>query len=100
MSKSGPYVLGTNPAEQRRLQQQSLDFASRSAWLLDQAGIRPGLRVIDVGCGPAGVLGLMAASVGEGGSVFGLEQNPEHASRAAAGVNWTRLAQATSVDVE
>ncbi len=77
-------MLGTNPAEQRRLQQQSLDFAQQSAWLLDRAGIQPGWRVIDVGCGPRGVLDLMAARVGPSGGVIGLEQNAEHAGLARA----------------
>ena len=75
-------MLGTNPAEQRRLQQQSLDFAEQSAWLLEHAGIQPGWRVIDVGCGPRGVLDLLAARVGPSGRVVGLERNAEHAALA------------------
>ena len=84
LAETTGYVLGTNPAEQRRLQQQSLDFAEQSAWLLDQAGIQPGWRVIDIGCGPRGVLELMAARVGPSGRVVGLEQNAEHAALAEA----------------
>jgi ubiquinone/menaquinone biosynthesis C-methylase UbiE len=82
LTETTGYVLGTNPAEQRRLQQQSLDFAQQSAWLLDQTGIESGWRVIDVGCGPRGVLDLMAARVGPSGRVVGLEQNAEHAALA------------------
>lgn len=76
------YVLGTNPAEQRRLQDQSRVWAEDSAWLLDRTGIAPGCRAVDVGCGPRGVLDLMAARVGPDGSVVGLEQNPAHAQLA------------------
>jgi len=83
MQEGSPYVLGTNPAEQQRLKQQSLVWAQESSWLLDQVGIQPGWRVIDVGCGPQGVLDLLSARVGPKGSVVGLEQNPEHARLAA-----------------
>ena len=82
LTETTGYVLGSNPTEQRRLQQQSLDFAQQSGWLLDQAGIQPGWRVIDIGCGPRGVLDLMAARVGPSGRVVGLEQNAEHAALA------------------
>ena len=84
MSEASGYVLGTNLAEQRRLQQQSVDLARHSSWLLDQTGIQPGWRVLDIGCGPRGVLDLMAARVGPSGAVFGLEQNAEHAALARA----------------
>ncbi len=90
-------MLGTNPAEQRRLQQQSLDFAEQSAWLLDQAGIQPGWRVIDVGCGPRGVLDLLAARVGPSGRVVGLEQNAEHAALAETFVRTEGLETVTIV---
>ncbi len=76
------YVLGTNPPEQARLQQQSFVWRSDSAWLFDQIDIQPGWRVIDVGCGPQGVLDLMSSQVGPEGSVVGLEQNPTHAEMA------------------
>ncbi len=97
MTETTGYVLGTNPAEQRRLQQQSLDFAQQSAWLLDQAGIQPGWRVIDVGCGPRGVLDLMAARVGPSGRVVGLEQNAEHAALAETFAGAQRLETVTIV---
>ncbi len=40
--------------------------------------------MIDIGCGPRGVLDLMAARVGPSGTVFGLEQNAEHVALARA----------------
>ena len=97
MSEASGYVLGTNLAEQRRLQQQSLDWGRQSAWLLDQAGIRPGWRVIDIGCGPRGVLDLMAARVGPSGRVVGLEQNAEHAALASVFVREQNLNSVTVV---
>ncbi len=52
MSESKEYVLGTNPEELERLGMQHRlwsDFA-HAAW--KRAGIVPGQRVLDVGCGP------------------------------------------------
>src|SRR5690242_10056828 len=82
MTQEAGYVLGTNPAEQQRLQDQSRVWAEDSAWLLDRTGIASGWRTVDVGCGPRGVLDLMAARVGPDGAVVGLEQNPAHAELA------------------
>jgi len=98
LTETTGYVLGTNPAEQRRLQQQSLDFAQQSAWLLDQAHIQPGWRVIDIGCGPRGVLDLLAARVGPSGRVVGLEQNAEHAALAETFVGTQGLETVTIVN--
>jgi ubiquinone/menaquinone biosynthesis C-methylase UbiE len=50
--------------------------------LLDRVGITHGWHAIDVGCGPEEILDLLAARVGPGGWVTGLDVNP--ASAAAA----------------
>jgi len=97
LTKDTGYVLGTNPAEQRRLQQQSLDFAEHSAWLFDQAGVQPGWRAVDVGCGPRGVLDLLASRVGPSGQVVGLEPNDEHAALAETFVRTQGLETVTIV---
>lgn len=77
---------------------QARVFAVDSAWLLDQVGVRSSWRVVDVGCGPQGVLDLMAARVGTSGAVVGLEQNPEHAALAAAFCRDAGLANVTIVN--
>ncbi len=52
------------------------DFFSRPAKALEEAGIRPGHRVLDFGCG-AGSYSLAAAKmVGEGGKVYALDIHP------------------------
>lgn len=51
----------------------ALDFTHRT--LLD-AGIRPGMRVLDIGCGGGDVTFLVAQLVGPEGSVVGIDRDP------------------------
>ena len=79
----GPvYALGSSPAELGRLRRQSAELASHSARLLDRAGLRLGQAAADLGCGPSGILGLLASRVGPAGRVTGLEINPASAALA------------------
>jgi FtsJ-like methyltransferase len=41
--------------------------------LLDRVGLRPGHAVIDLGCGPRGILDLLAERVAPAGRVVGLD---------------------------
>ena len=67
------YVLARTPEEAERLQIQGMFFNQNSEYLLRRAGIEPGMRVLDVGCG-AGDLSLLAAGlVGPEGSVLGVD---------------------------
>jgi len=77
------YALGSNPAESARLRRQADELAADSAALLDQAGLRPGQSAIDLGCGPRGVLDLLAERVSPGGRVVGLDCDPVHTAMAA-----------------
>ena len=71
------YFLGHASAEQQRLRQQAEELAEESAWLFDRIGIRPGARVVEVGCGPQGCLELLSERVGVEGSVVGIEISDE-----------------------
>jgi SAM-dependent methyltransferase len=75
MAQSERYLLGHSVAEQQRLQQQPQELAPESRWLLDQLGIQPGARAIDLGCGPQGVLDLLAERVGPQGAVVGVDMS-------------------------
>jgi len=67
------YLLGANPAETRRLRAQGGFFAVSSDRLLRLAGIRPGMSVVDIGCG-AGDMTLQIASItGPSGRVTGVD---------------------------
>ena len=78
------YPLGSGMGgESTRLQRQAEELAADSAALLDRAGLRPGQRAIDLGCGPRGILDMLAARVVPAGRVVGLDSNPAHAAMAA-----------------
>jgi ubiquinone/menaquinone biosynthesis C-methylase UbiE len=77
------YPLGSSPGESDRLLRQSQDLAADSAALLDRTGLRPGQHAIDLGCGPRGILGLLAERVAPGGQVTGVDADPVHVAMAA-----------------
>lgn len=57
-------------------------------------GLRPGARVLDVGCGPGGSLPYLASAVGPSGEVIGVEISPEvsvNARRRVARHHWTNV---------
>jgi ubiquinone/menaquinone biosynthesis C-methylase UbiE len=71
---SAEYVLGGSEVERDRLRAQAREHEASARWLLNAIGVRPGSRVLDVGCGPVGILGLLAEAVGPSGEVVGLER--------------------------
>jgi SAM-dependent methyltransferase len=77
------YALGSSPGESTRLQRQAEELAADSSTLLDRVGLRPGQSAIDLGCGPRGILDLLAERVTPAGRVVGLDADPAHAAMAA-----------------
>jgi len=67
------YVLGRTGAEHHRLVQQAHVLRPSTERLLRAAGIRPGMRVLDVGCGVGDVSFLVAELVGATGNVVGVD---------------------------
>jgi ubiquinone/menaquinone biosynthesis C-methylase UbiE len=78
----GVYALGRDPGETARLQRQSEELLPASAALLDKVGIGPGQAAIDLGCGPAGIIELLAQRVSPGGRVMGVDADPIHVAMA------------------
>ncbi len=72
------YPLGSSAGESARLQRQAAELAPDSAALLDRVGLGPGQSAIDLGCGPRGILDLLAGRVSPGGRVVGLDADPAH----------------------
>jgi|ERR1700722_2629165 len=70
------YSLGSSPAERNRLRRQSAELREHSELLLDRVGVAEGWRAIDLGCGPSGILDLLADRVGPEGRIVGLDFNP------------------------
>jgi ubiquinone/menaquinone biosynthesis C-methylase UbiE len=62
-------------------------MAEMTERLLVDAGIAPGMRVIDVGCGRGDVTLLVARLVGEHGSVLGVDRDPRALDMARARVS-------------
>lgn len=81
MSKdqAGSYAFGQfqqNEAELTRLKTQAAAAQALEQAILTQAGLRPGMRVLDLACGPGIVSCLLARMVGQG-QVLGLDLSPE-----------------------
>ncbi|MFN0092741.1 MAG: methyltransferase domain-containing protein [Acidimicrobiales bacterium] len=70
------YLLGSDPVEIRRLLAQAELLAQEAEWLLDELALGEGAAVVDVGCGPLGLLAALAARVGPHGRVVGVDSNP------------------------
>jgi len=67
------YALGSDLAERQRLQRQADELRAVSSELLDHTRLGAGDSAIDLGCGPRGILDLLAARVGPTGRVVGLD---------------------------
>jgi ubiquinone/menaquinone biosynthesis C-methylase UbiE len=80
---SAVYSLGSSQDESARLQRQADELAPVSRALLDRVGLRPGQSAIDLGCGPRGVVDLLAERVSPGGQVVGLDADAAHTAMAA-----------------
>jgi ubiquinone/menaquinone biosynthesis C-methylase UbiE len=99
-SPSADYVLGGSEVELGRLRAQAAEYEASARWLLDAVRIRPGSRVLDVGCGPIGILGLLAERVGPDGEVVGLERESRFADMARREVQRLGLANVTIVEAD
>ncbi len=69
------YPLGRSGAETRRLIQQSGFYNRYTKLLLDEAGVGPGMRVLDLGTGAGDVALIAAAQVGPTGAVVGVDRD-------------------------
>jgi ubiquinone/menaquinone biosynthesis C-methylase UbiE len=81
------YVVGHDEHEQNRLMEQARRFRPLTENLFRRAGLRPGMKVLDIGCGVGDVAFLAAELVGPTGSVLGIdaeERAIETAKRRAA----------------
>jgi SAM-dependent methyltransferase len=82
-SEQERYPLGYGGDEFRRLERQGALFRPLTEDLLRRAGIGPGMRVLDVGCGVGDVSLVAAALVGPSGSVLGIDRSADAVDTAA-----------------
>ncbi len=78
------YELGASARELDHLRKQSKFLSDQADDLFGRVGIRRGWRVLDLGCGPLGVLELLANRVGPEGAVVGADNNPVMVDQARA----------------
>jgi SAM-dependent methyltransferase len=71
-----PYILFHSDREIRRLNHQAGIINPITRRILLSAGIGPGMRVLDVGCGAGDVTFLVSEIVGSGGQVVGADRVP------------------------
>jgi 2-polyprenyl-3-methyl-5-hydroxy-6-metoxy-1,4-benzoquinol methylase len=86
MTEPQPYVLGHSEAELRRLKAQARELDPVSRRFVAEAGIGPGMRVLDVGTGAGDTALLLADVVGAQGEVVGIDRSASalEAARAKA----------------
>jgi SAM-dependent methyltransferase len=93
MTHPDRYLLGRGEAEEARLRRQISLLAPDSDAQFERIGVKPGERVLDIGCGPGGVLGLLAKRVGASGSVLGIDRSPHFVELARRYVEDLALSQ-------
>lgn len=88
------YILGHSAEERERLIQQAGIFGQITERFLRSAGIAPGMRILDVGCGVGDVTMLCAWLTGTGGEVIGVDRDADALARArerVAGLGLTNV---------
>ncbi len=76
------YQLGSERAELERLSLQGRALAPATRTILEMAGIRPGMAVLDLGSGAGDVSFVAAELVGPTGRVVGIDASAEAVARA------------------
>jgi ubiquinone/menaquinone biosynthesis C-methylase UbiE len=89
------YVLGHSDLELARLERQAEIFGAETREVLRSAGLKNGMRVLDVGCGVGDVSMAAAQLVGPTGTVLGIDKAADAlriARKRAQRANYTWLA--------
>jgi ubiquinone/menaquinone biosynthesis C-methylase UbiE len=94
----GRYGLFSSPEEHARYAINHEIFGEFTQRTLLEAGIREGMSVLDLGCGPGLVSFMVASIVGSRGCVVGLDKNPKlldlaRERAAAEGASTTRFVE-------
>jgi ubiquinone/menaquinone biosynthesis C-methylase UbiE len=76
MNTAPAYFLGHTDLEIERLQLQAGIVGGITRRLISESGIKPGMRVLEIGCGVCDVSMLLAEAVGDGGSVVAFDREP------------------------
>ena len=98
------YVLGDSRDELARLEQQAALFSEETDETLRRAGVGPGMRVLDLGCGVGDVSLAASRLVGEHGFVLGIDRSTEAVTTArrrmaGLGIGWVEFREADVFDL-
>ena len=94
MLAKSEYALGHSDRELERLQLQADCLEALTRRLIRESGLKPGMRVVDIGCGAGDVAMLIAEFVGVTGEVVAIdmaERAVETASRRAQAKGFKRI---------
>jgi SAM-dependent methyltransferase len=89
---------GIGQEELDRLEAQAAAIAPATRMIFAEAGIRPGMRVLDIGCGAGDVTFVAADLVGPDGSVVGVDRSPDALARARLRAEQRGLTQVQFVE--
>jgi SAM-dependent methyltransferase len=92
------YQFGSDEDELARLEVQGRGLAPATRMIFAEAGIRPGMRVLDLGCGVGDVAFVAADLVGPDGYVVGVDRSPQMVARARLRAEQRGLAQVQFVE--
>src|ERR1700753_867413 len=92
------YLLASGSAEMQRLRLQAQVWEPAAVDFLATLDIRPGWKALDLGCGAMGILGPLSRSVGQTGTVVGLDSDATQLAAARSFVAESRLANVSMVD--
>jgi len=98
------YLLGHADTEIQRLLLQGRLYNDHTEHALRLAGVQPGMRVLDVGCGPGDVSFVAARLVGSTGTVLGVDASSDvvelaRARAAERGLSTVKFEQTTIDDI-
>jgi ubiquinone/menaquinone biosynthesis C-methylase UbiE len=89
--EQGEYVLATGEPAAERLRLVNEIFGPGTRRLLKIAGLKPGMRVVEIGCGTGLVSFWMAGEVGSDGSVTAVDASAEQIQAAQRGASSEQL---------
>jgi ubiquinone/menaquinone biosynthesis C-methylase UbiE len=98
MSSPQTYIMGHTDRERRRLAIQAEVLRPITEKLFEDAGIRPGMNVLDLGCGVGDVSMILSRIVGSAGSVTGLDFDPGAIATARARVADAGICNVTFIE--
>jgi SAM-dependent methyltransferase len=92
------YELGSGDDELARLELQGRALAPATRMIFAEAGIRPGMRVLDLGCGAGDVAFVASHLVGPDGYVVGVDGSPDALARARVRAGQRGLTQVRFIE--